>query len=105
LSGAISVGHFHNAPAGTNGPVVRNHTYTANTTVGLWHPTDGQALTNTLMREMLANNIYFRRVRGEMGRDRRCERDVFLQDYRREICSDAEDGSSQMRIAFASRKF
>ncbi|MBI5475061.1 MAG: CHRD domain-containing protein [Ignavibacteriae bacterium] len=58
LSAALSAGHFHNAALGANGPVVRTTPYTANTTIGLWRSTDGESFSNTLMRELLANNLY-----------------------------------------------
>ncbi|GIV59341.1 MAG: hypothetical protein KatS3mg043_0430 [Rhodothermaceae bacterium] len=60
LSGPISAAHFHNAPAGTDGPVVRTITgdFSGNTAFGLWTSTDTEPLTGELLRELLAGNLY-----------------------------------------------
>ncbi len=58
LSGPIAAAHFHNAAAGTNGPVVRTITFTGETASGTWLNTDAQALTPALVAELLAGRIY-----------------------------------------------
>ncbi len=59
LSGPIQAAHFHNAPTGVNGPVVRNLTFTDNVASGVWSATDAtQPLTPTLLAELLAGNLY-----------------------------------------------
>ncbi|MCB9462180.1 MAG: CHRD domain-containing protein [Candidatus Eisenbacteria bacterium] len=60
LSGAITAAHFHRAPAGTNGSVVRDigSSFVGNTASGVWTPQDSQPLTPALMCEILAGNIY-----------------------------------------------
>lgn len=58
LSGPINAGHFHNAAAGVNGPVVRTLNFVNNTAIGVWKSSDAEPLTPTLMRELLAGNIY-----------------------------------------------
>jgi len=57
LSGPITGMHFHNAPAGTKGPVVRIFHF-ANSVRGVWKRDDTQSLTTALMNEVLSNNIY-----------------------------------------------
>jgi len=60
LSGPIAAAHFHNNAAGSNGDVVRdikNDFKGGNTAAGVWRAGDG--LTNLLLRETLANRIYF----------------------------------------------
>jgi Cu/Zn superoxide dismutase len=60
LSAAMTAAHFHNAPAGANGGVVRTITssFTGTTAIGAWRRNDTEALTATLMREILSNNTY-----------------------------------------------
>lgn len=60
LSGGITGAHFHNAPAGMNGGVVRTITgdFNGNTAVGFWSPNDGEPLTDDLRNELLAGNLY-----------------------------------------------
>ncbi|MEZ4651816.1 MAG: CHRD domain-containing protein [Candidatus Eisenbacteria bacterium] len=60
LSGPITAAHFHRAPLGSNGSVVRDigSSFTGNTASGVWTPQDSQALTPALMCEILAGNIY-----------------------------------------------
>ncbi|GIV57285.1 MAG: hypothetical protein KatS3mg042_0198 [Rhodothermaceae bacterium] len=61
LSGAITAAHIHNAPAGMDGGVVRTLTadFTGNTARGLWSATDTEPLTDDLIREFAAGNLYF----------------------------------------------
>ena len=59
LGGAITGSHFHKAPAGVNGAIVRPITEFVDTTaVGVWKSTDAQALSLSLVSELLAGNIY-----------------------------------------------
>lgn len=58
LSGSITGAHFHNAAAGVNGPVVRTLTFSNNTTSGVWRSNDAEPLNASLLRELLAGNIY-----------------------------------------------
>ncbi|MDQ7040404.1 MAG: CHRD domain-containing protein [Rhodothermus sp.] len=58
LTGPIQAAHFHQAPAGQDGPVVRTLTFDGNTASGVWRPTDAEPLTDELIRELLAGNIY-----------------------------------------------
>ena len=61
LSGDIAAAHFHNGPAGENGPVVRTITddFSGNTALGLWTASDGEPLTEALIRDLLTGNMYF----------------------------------------------
>ncbi len=68
LVGATITGeHFHNAPVGVNGPIVRgllpaemNGSLVPNGTAsGIWSSTDAQPLTPALVSELLAGRIYF----------------------------------------------
>lgn len=78
LSSAITAAHFHNAPAGVNGPVVRDITadFTGNSERGNWQPSDAQALTPALICELLQGELYINvhtlnnpggEVRGNLG--------------------------------------
>jgi hypothetical protein len=60
LTGAIQLAHFHNAPAGQNGGVVRTITtdFSGNTASGVWTSTDAEPLTPALVNELLAGRIY-----------------------------------------------
>lgn len=60
LSGAINAAHFHNAPMGTDGPVVRTITgdFSGTTATGLWTAGDGEPLTAGLIAELLAGHLY-----------------------------------------------
>ncbi|NNE35535.1 MAG: CHRD domain-containing protein, partial [Rhodothermales bacterium] len=60
LSGPITGAHFHNAPAGVDGGVVRDITasFDGGTAAGLWSSFDTQALTDELVAELFAGNIY-----------------------------------------------
>ena len=60
LSGPITAAHFHNAPQGVNGPVVRTITgsLSGNTASGIWTSTDAEALTPALIDELLKGNLY-----------------------------------------------
>lgn len=58
--------HFHDAPAGVAGPIVRGMTpaeftpgLTSGTIIGDWLATDSQPLTPALVNELLSGNIYF----------------------------------------------
>lgn len=60
LSGPITGAHFHLAPRGSNGPVVRTLTadFTDSTAAGEWRNTDAEPLTPALVADLLAGNIY-----------------------------------------------
>lgn len=59
LSGTFSQAHFHNAASGTNGGVVRNLTFTGNTSSGVWKSSDAtQPLTEALVKELLSEKLY-----------------------------------------------
>lgn len=58
LSGVFSAAHFHNAGRGKNGGVVRAIDFTGANALGVWKSADAQALTNDLVVELLAGQIY-----------------------------------------------
>ncbi len=60
LSGDIAAAHFHNAPIGQNGGVVRALTDDLNGTTGngVWRASDDEPLTAELINELLAGNLY-----------------------------------------------
>lgn len=59
LQGTLTNAHFHNAPAGVGGGVVRGFTVPATSPiVGIWKNTDAQPLTPALVVQLLAGNIY-----------------------------------------------
>ena len=58
LSGTINAAHFHNAPTGQNGGVVREITFNGNSASGVWTRSDSRPLTPELLNAILAGNIY-----------------------------------------------
>ena len=51
--------HFHNAPAASNGGVVKSLTFANNSTSGIWSSTDAsQPLTDSLLSELLRGRLY-----------------------------------------------
>ncbi|NIT57078.1 MAG: CHRD domain-containing protein, partial [Aliifodinibius sp.] len=62
LTGNIVASHFHNAPAGTNGGVVKTifsgSAGTDTTFSGIWTSSDSEPLTPALVHELLAGNLY-----------------------------------------------
>lgn len=60
LTGAIAAAHFHNAAAGSAGPVVRTISadFDGNTASGVWTSTDSEPLTEALINDLLAGNLY-----------------------------------------------
>ena len=59
LQGSLTVAHFHNAPAGAGGGVVRTFPDPETSPiVGVWKNTDAQPLTAALVAQLLAGNIY-----------------------------------------------
>ncbi|WP_456427582.1 CHRD domain-containing protein [Rhodocaloribacter sp.] len=61
LSGDVTAAHFHNAPTGADGPVVRTITgdFDGNSAAGVWTPDDAEPLTVDLTNELLAGSVYF----------------------------------------------
>ncbi len=61
LTGSINAAHFHNAPMGVDGGVVKTITndFDGNTATGLWTPMDSEPLTDSLISELYAGNLYF----------------------------------------------
>ena len=58
LTGPIGAAHFHQAPAGADGNVVRAIAFDGNTAMGIWRPEDGQALTDELIQDLLEGGLY-----------------------------------------------
>ena len=60
LTGAITGAHFHNAPPGSNGGVVRDigGSFAGLNGRGVWRINDSAPLTKQLISELLAGNIY-----------------------------------------------
>ncbi|MEX0736001.1 MAG: CHRD domain-containing protein, partial [Bacteroidota bacterium] len=55
----MTAAHFHNAPAGTNAGVVKDLSFTNNTSTGVWRSTDAnQPLTDSLLSELLRGRLY-----------------------------------------------
>jgi hypothetical protein len=70
--------HFHNAPFGTPGPVVRTISgdLMENTATGIWTQNDPEALTGELIEELILGNLYLNfhtsaypggEIRGQIG--------------------------------------
>ena len=53
-----TVAHFHGASATENGPILKDINLNNNGAVGEWFGDDAQALTDSLITEMLKGNIY-----------------------------------------------
>jgi hypothetical protein len=58
LTGPIAAAHIHNAAAGVNGGVKRTLSFINGTASGTWKSTDTEALTATLVAELLAGRLY-----------------------------------------------
>ena len=60
LSGPFVAAHFHQAPLGQDGMVVRGigDDFTGNTASGLWTASDAEPLTDDLIQDLLAGNLY-----------------------------------------------
>ena len=60
LTGPIANAHFHRAPAGEDGSVVRGilDDFEGNTASGLWRASDDEPLTDELIRDLHAGNLY-----------------------------------------------
>ncbi len=60
LTGAITAAHFHRGAPGEAGPVVRTITgdFTGNTATGVWTSGDTEPLTENLVADLLAGNLY-----------------------------------------------
>ncbi|MCB9267650.1 MAG: CHRD domain-containing protein [Lewinellaceae bacterium] len=56
----MTAAHFHRAPIGTNGGVVRDigGDFDGNTAFGIWTSADGQPLTDELIKDLLLGNLY-----------------------------------------------
>lgn len=57
LSGPATLAHFHNAPAGSNGGVVKTLT-TTSPIAGVWKSTDAQPFSPAMVAELLAGRLY-----------------------------------------------
>ena len=77
LSGPALAAHFHNAPAGANGPIVLGLT-TTSPIVGVWKNTDTPPFSPAIVTELLAGRIYVNihteqclagEIRGQLVRD------------------------------------
>lgn len=58
LIGNLTAAHFHNAPFGKNGPVVKPIIFVGNTASGVWSNSDPDPLTPALVEALLSGNIY-----------------------------------------------
>ncbi|HET9327627.1 MAG TPA: CHRD domain-containing protein, partial [Candidatus Eisenbacteria bacterium] len=63
LTGPITGAHFHNAPIGVGGGVVRGivagEFISPTTMTGMWTPADPQPLTPAMVTELMKGNLYF----------------------------------------------
>ena len=55
---SITSAHFHGAPLGESGPILKAIDFTGNSIKGHWSYTDSIALTDSIITELLAGNIY-----------------------------------------------
>jgi CHRD domain len=78
LTGPIADAHFHNAPAGMDGGIVRTirGDFVGNTASGTWKSNDPEPLTQALINELLAGRLYINihtamfpggEIRGQIG--------------------------------------
>src|SRR5262245_1745798 len=78
LTGPITDAHFHNAPPGIDGGIVRTikGDFVGNTASGIWKSSDPEPLTQTLIGELLAGRMYVNihtaifsggEIRGQLG--------------------------------------
>ena len=58
LSGPVSAAHFHNAAAGSAGPVVVPLAFSGGTASGAWKETDAKPFTKAMLVELLLGNLY-----------------------------------------------
>ena len=60
LTAAPTAAHIHRGLAGANGAVVKDllPDFVGNTAIGVWKPTDAQALTPALVTELLTGGLY-----------------------------------------------
>ena len=54
----IASAHFHGAPLGENGPILKTIDFNGNSIEGFWSYSDSIALTDSIVTELLAGNIY-----------------------------------------------
>lgn len=64
IGGPVVGAHFHNAPLGVNGPIVRGYDPVlfespAGMVTEMWRTIDAEPLTPALVAELFAGNIYF----------------------------------------------
>ncbi|MCH7886476.1 MAG: CHRD domain-containing protein [Candidatus Marinimicrobia bacterium] len=55
---SITAAHFHGAALGENGPILKTIDFNGNSVEGHWSYTDSIALTDSIVTELLAGNIY-----------------------------------------------
>ena len=78
LTGPITDAHFHNAPPGVDGGIVRTikGDFVGNTASGIWKSSDPEPLTQALIGELLAGRLYVNihtaifsggEIRGQLG--------------------------------------
>jgi len=78
LTGPIADAHFHNAPAGMDGGIVRTirGDFIGNIASGIWKSNDPEPLTQALINELLAGRLYINihtvmfpggEIRGQIG--------------------------------------
>ena len=58
LSFPMTAAHFHNAPTGEAGGVVRTLTFVNGTATGTWTSSDDQPFTSETLAQLLAGNLY-----------------------------------------------
>lgn len=60
LTGPITAAHFHRGAAGESGPVVKTISgdFNGNTAHGYWRASDTEALSDTLLKDLMNGNLY-----------------------------------------------
>ncbi len=58
LTAPVAAAHFHRAPIGQNGGVVKTINFSGNTVTGVWQPSDSESLDAELRAALVAGDIY-----------------------------------------------